>query len=173
MAPPTTRRELLRAGAVAIGGFSSVRHATGQRATAASSPHEEYDDTTCDGVEARDGFLLFPERYRRCVRFQLVAELRVFRASVGRGSEVYQNDLREYTAYGIRYEEVEESTEDEQREVILAVPSPDHEESPSLFDYYLPRTRFRFTESKGCFVFQRNRSKPRTRVRRTEFVRVV
>lgn len=176
MAPPTTRRELLRAGAVAIGGvsaavdgFSSVRRAAG-----ASGREETHrDDSECHGVEARDAYLFFPERYRECVRFELVAELRVFRASVGRGFDVYLNDRRDYTAYGIRYEESEDPTENEEREVILAVASPDHDESPSLFDYYLPMVRFQFTESKGRFVFQSDSDGPRTRVLRTEFARIV
>lgn len=193
MTAPTTRRELLRAGAATIGGvsatvsgvsaavsgFSSVRRAASGDGLGDDSHDDSEDgDIECDGVEARDGYVFSLDRYRECVRFQFVAELQVFRASVGRGLDISRNDRRDFTAYGIRYVDgggdgtSEESAEDGDM-VILAVPSPDHEESPSLFEYYLPRTRFQFTESKGEFVFQRNSSNPRTLALRTEFVRDV
>lgn len=124
------------------------------------------DDPECDGVEARDGYLYVPTSYRECVRFQLVGELRIFRTSVGRGRNVHRNDPRDYVAYWIRYEADGATT-------ILAVPHPNPADSPSLFEYYLPGTPFRFTESRGRFAFQSDPTEPKTLVRHGEFVRVV
>ena len=161
MVAPTTRRGLLRSGATAIGGAVSFGSATDTdgRGDARSGDFE------CDGVDLRDGYVFFRDRYRACARFHLAAELRAFRTSVGRGRSVCRNDALDYVAYLIRYDDGDVT--------ILAVQHPDPEESPSLYEYYLPGIPFRFTRSKGHFAFQSGCSEPPTPVRRVEFARVV
>lgn len=123
-----------------------------------------------------EGFVYFPERFRKCVPFRLAAEFGYFRTGVGRGSGICRNEQRRYLAYGITFQKAmggPRTPVPEEPWTFLAIPWPTDRQRPPPHEYYTSRLRFQFVAVGPKLAFQTTCEETPVPVQRGSFVPIV